>query len=825
MTMRSLLRILRWTLIFLVVLALLVGGGGYLWLRGGLPQTSGTIKVQGLAAPIEIARDSDAVPHIRASNEADAMFGLGYAHAQDRLWQMEFQRRIGNARLSEVLGDATLKTDTFLRTLGTARAASSAWAHADPAARKLIEAYVAGVNAFISTHHGRALPVEFTILGFEPEPWRPEDVLVWGKMMAWNLGDNWEKELLKTKLIAKLGAENAAQLLPLYAEGGPVILPDGGTTSRTKNKEQRTIDNTQRVHERTTDNGQRTTDNGQFDELLAINRAIQDDLGLGGTAIGSNNWVIGGARTTTGKPLLANDPHLGTQIPSIWYLAHITGGAFDSIGATLPGVPGVVIGHNQRIAWGVTNTGPDVQDLFVEHINDRNEVEHNGTWEPLRIIPDVIKVKGKPDVPIAIRITRHGPLISDVIESTGDALAFRWTALDDEDHTIEAFVGINTAANWDDFTRALASFKVPMQNFVFADVDGNIGYYAPGALPIRAGGDGTVPAQGWTGANDWTGYVPFEQLPHAYNPPQGYIATANNQVVPASYPYRISNNWAAPYRAERIVELIEGKPKLSPDDIAAMQADVRSSLARELLPALLQARATDNRARTAIEFLKGWDGTISGASPQAAVYEAWYQQVSPHIFADELGDELWDEYGGENDYIALVVPGLLKDHTNPWCDDIRTPQPEDCPTTLGAALSDGLAAMARAQGAEDIQTWRWDRVHRAVFPHNPFDNVGALKPLFSRSIPNGGDTFTVDVAPIRRTDLYNQYHVPSYRQIVDLSDLGASRFIHTVGQSGQVLSGDYANLLDRWQRVEYLPMRYDRATVERATAGRLVLEP
>jgi penicillin amidase len=503
----------------------------------------------------------------------------------------------------------------------------------------------------------------------------------------------------------------------------------------------------------------------------------------------------------------------------------LSGGKLDAIGATLPGTPGVIIGHNQRIAWGVTNTGPDVQDLFVERVNERNEVEHNGTWEPIKVISEVIKVKGQADVTIQVRVTRHGPLISDVVDGTGEPLAFRWTALDDEDRTLEAFMGISLAGSWQEFTAALEHYKAPMQNFVYADVDGNIGYYAPGALPMRPTGDGGLPVPGWTDEYDWAGYVPFAELPHAYNPPQGFIATANNQVAPDSYPHLITTSFAAPYRAARIVELIEGKDKLSPEDMALMHSDVRSSQARGLLPFLFNASAPDERSRAALELLKGWDGTIGAASAQAAVYEAWYQQIPTHVFADEVGDNLWDDYADEKDMIAMVLPGLLAGNRQTWCDDIRTPQAEDCATVLGAALAGGLAEMAKYQGSEDLNSWRWDRVHHTRFPHNPFDKVGALKPAFSRSIPNGGDGFTVNVAPIRRTDLYNQYHVPSYRQIVDLADLDASRFMHTVGQSGQVLSGDYSDLVERWQRVEYLPMRYSQGAIDAAAQGRLVLEP
>ena len=820
--MRRLLKVLRWLLIIIVVLVLLVGSGGYLWLRGALPQTSGTIKVQGVSGQVEIVRDADDIPHIRAGSEADAMFGLGYAHAQDRLWQMEFQRRIGQGRLSEVVGEPALTTDRFLRALGPYRAAQSAWPKVDPEARKTIEAYVAGVNAFISTHHGRALPVEFAVFGFEPEPWKPEDVLVWAKMMAWNLSGNMGEELLRRDLTAKFSPDKVTQLMPGYLPDGPIILPDGVASAQGAGVTARAAAPTQAA---AAPSPCAAACAERPDSFVAINRFIQESLGLGGFGIGSNNWVVGGSHTTTGKPLLANDPHLGAQTPSIWYLAHVTGGPIDAIGSTLPGLPSVVIGHNNRIAWGVTNTGPDVQDLYLEHINNNNEVEYKGTWEPMKIVPEVIKIKGQPDQTLNVRITRHGPLMSDVAEDISGTVALRWTALDDTDDTIGAFLSLNRAQNWDDFTKALSLYYAPMQNFVYADVDGNIGYYAPGALPIRAKGDGTAPVPGWTGEYDWTGYVPFDKLPHTFNPPEGFIVSANNKVVPDNYPYFISSSWAAPYRAERITEMIQSKPKLSPNDIAAMQADVHSVLARQLLPILLKAKASDQRSQDAINMLKDWNGEIRGDSAQAAIYEAWYQQFAPRIFADELGDQIWSGYRGWGDSTIMATVEALEGKSSAWCDNVTTPQVEDCATTLGQALSDGLNDMTRLQGNSDMKSWRWDRVHHTIFPHNPFSTVSLLRPIFGRSIPNGGDGQTVDVGPVRGSELYNQYQVPSYREIIDLSNLGASRFMNTLGQSGYFLSGNYANLIERWQRVEYLPMRYDQATINSGAEGRLVLEP
>ncbi|NTU82418.1 MAG: penicillin acylase family protein, partial [Chloroflexales bacterium] len=558
--------------------------------------------------------------------------------------------------------------------------------------------------------------------------------------------------------------------------------------------------------------------------LLANERNLEA-MGLGGDHVGSNNWVIAGARTASGKPILANDPHLGSRIPSIWYLAHISGGAIDAIGATLPGIPGIVIGHNARIAWGVTNTGPDVQDLFVERLNERNEALYQGRWEPITVISETIKVKGEEDVPLFVRVTRHGPLISDVTEGTGEPLAFRWTALDPKDSTLEGFLGVNRAQSWAEFTEALSSFHAPMQNFVYADVDDNIGYYAPGALPIRASGDGTSPAEGWSGLQDWRGYVPFAELPHDFNPERGYIVSANNQAVPASYPYLISTNWAPPYRAQRIVELVEAQSDHTVDSVAALQADVVSLQARSLLPYMTAISPAGEQAQAALELLRGWDGTMAGDSAAAAVYAAYYHALPEAIFGDELREGFSEDYTDSTSYHAMVLPEVLGGAANAWCDNVNTPAGEGCDAALAKALEQGLKHMAEAQGTPDVRSWRWDKAHRVIFPHNPFDSAEALRPYFSRSAPNGGDGFTVNVAPSRRSELYLQYHIPSYRHIIDMADLDGSRFMQSTGQSGNPLSGSYDNLIAPWQRVEHLPMRFSQAAVDAAQADMLTLTP
>ena len=396
--------------------------------------------------------------------------------------------------------------------------------------------------------------------------------------------------------------------------------------------------------------------------------------------------------------------------------------------------------------------------------------------------------------------------------------------MDPIDNTILSFIKINKAQNWDEFTSALVEYHAPMQNFVYADVEGNIGYYAPGALPIRSNGEGKVPVPGWTDEYEWEGYVPFDELPQAFNPPQGFIVSANNKVIGDNYPYLISTNWASPHRAARIVELIESKPELSLYDMRAMHADVRSLQAIETLPHMLEIQSDDPRQQTALEILRGWDGFMNGDSTAAAIYQAWYQQLTEQIFADELGEELWTDYRGYQSFISITLIDIFEDDHQTWCDNIQTPQTEDCTMMLEQAFEVGLDNMAQAQGTDTIEAWRWDTVHHAKFPHDPFDDVALLRPMFSRSVPNGGDAFTVNPAPPDTDELYDQYHIPSYRHIVDLSDLNASLFMHSVGQSGHIFSTNYDDLVERWQRVEYLSMsiEIDSASPENQ---RLTLTP
>ena len=808
------LRILLWLVAILLIIALLAAAGGYVYLRQSLPETAGTLKAPGLAAPVDVVRDSDGVPHIYAQNENDALFGLGYVHAQDRLWQMELQRRIGRGTIAEALGDAAVPTDRFLRTLGVYRAAQSAYAALKPAPKALLDAYVNGINAFLQGKSGSDLPPEFTLTGTKLEPWNGADVLVWAKMMSWDLGGNYTSELLRADLIAQGGPERAAQLTPDYPDGSTVILPPAAGGS------------------------------APTSELLALADYIEAQTGLGAGIIGgtgSNNWVISGAKSATGKPLLANDPHLGFRTPAIWYMAELQGGALHAVGATIPGLPGIVIGHNERVAWGVTNVGPDVQDLYREKVDATGtSVEYNGQQVPLQIINDTIKVKDAADIPLTIRISRHGPLISDALNANNaaetdvpqrEALAFRWTALDPTDDTMEAFINLNFAQNWDDFKNALRTYIAPSQSFVYADVDGNIGYFAPGNIPIRAGttagSEGLVPVEGWTDAHEWTGFIPFDELPQAFNPAQGFIATANNKVVGPEYPYFISHEWAPPFRAERITALLKAKNTLSMDDMAAIQADQHSLYAEKMLPLLLQnTTPTTDQQREAIALLQTWDYVANGDSAPAAIFEAWTYHLSVPVLSDELGERMMKTYAGRRSFLDQALPAILANPNDPWCDNVQTKaKTEDCPTQISTAFQAALDDLTTRMGGKPLAQWRWDTVHIAEFAHNPLDAIAPLRGFFSNAVPNGGDGSTVNVAAISASAPFDQVHGPIYRHIINVADWNDSRMINAPGQSGHVLSGHYNDLLEKWQRVEYIPMRWGRPAADGASAGVLRLEP
>ena len=833
-------------------IAISVASGAIAWgascayLRRSLPEIDGQVVAGGLSSSIEIIRDSDAIPHIFATNVPDALFGLGYAHAQDRLWQMEFQRRVGHGRLSEIFGAAAVPQDRFLRTVGFGRAARSAWDRMPEWAKAQMNAYVAGVNAFITPHHGSKLPPEFTLLRFEPEPWSGVDVVVWVKMMAWDLSANYSFELLRDDLVRAVGMERMRQLMPGYPADGLRILSKSTTTEATDTNGGHLLQlkrlSVPSVHRAGT-SVPSVVELSTAALTSALSRgvpAVRDFL-LGGAAtesLGSNNWVVDGTLSATGKPLLANDPHLGTRLPSTWYLAHLSAGDFDVIGATLPGTPAVALGRNRSIAWGATNVAADVEDLYRERLDDSGKFAiFRGVREPLTIVPETIGVKGGQPVRLDVRITRHGPLVSDAINANnaelpqGSApaplppLALRWTALDADDTTLAAYLKMNEARNWSEFTAALADFVVPSQNFVYGDVDGHIGYYAPGRIPTRARGDGSLPSDGASGGDEWTGWIPFDKLPHLYDPAEHLIVTANNNPAPSDYPYTLGVDWPEPYRATRISDLLGRRTHLTSDDFAGIQADTVSLHARALLPLLMRhARPESAGHRQALDVLRRWDGDMRGASNAASIFEAWFLQLTATIAGDDLGPLVTASYAGRFSFVTRFLTDTLNANDLTWCDDRRTAKPETCDQAVTAALHTAVADLTSRLGS-DMTRWRWDGIHRAIFPHQGFGGIAPLAALLSRSVPNGGDWSTPNVGAVSTDQPYDQRSVAGYRQIIDLSPANDSRFIIDVGQSGHALSAHYDDFLEDWRAVQHRKMRMERADIERGAIGRLKLTP
>ncbi|KHG64543.1 penicillin acylase [Thermus sp. 2.9] len=763
--MKRFLRVLAWLLVGLLALGLFGGIGGVVYLRASLPKTEGRLALKGLSAPVEVARDRHGVVRMRAASLKDLLFAQGFVHAQERLWQMEFQRRVGQGRLSEVLGEATLAQDRFLRTWGFYRAAQSAYERLYPEEKEAVDAYAAGVNAFLAL--GGPLPPEFTLLGFRPEPWTGPDVLVWAKMMSFDLSGNWEEELLRHRLLARgISPERLLELMPPYPEDAPTILSAEDLRLSLKREEAPSA-------------------------LLqmAPPRFLE----------ASNNWVVAGSRTATGKPFLADDPHLGLQVPSLWFLMALEAPGYRAVGASLPGVPGIVIGRNERIAWGVTNVGADVQDLYLlEEVGGRG-YRYQGRVVPYGVREEVIRVKGGKEERLKVRETLYGPVITDALKDPPKTpMALRWVSLDPEDHILMAYLGINRATNWEAFRKALIHYSAPSQNFVYADTEGNIGYIAPGKFPIRKEGHtGMVPVPG-DGNWDWLGYRRPEEWPQVLNPKEGLLVTANHKVTPPGFPYALTYDWAEPYRAERILELLRAKEKLTLEDIKAIQQDQKSLLFRDFRPVLSLLTPLSERSKAWRERLLAWDGTMAPSSEEALVFALWYAELT-RLPAREVGEEYWDEP-------RYLLKAMKEGDRN--CDQPETEYRETCLDYAALALE---RALDRKEG---LRARTWGAVHRAAFRH-PVLTHTPLKRFSDREVAFGGDRYTVNVGPFDPKTLAMDKG-PSYRQIVDLADPERSLFVHPMGQSGHFLSPHHADLLPLWARGDYLPMTF-------AGEGRLLL--
>lgn len=780
-----------------MVVALVLAGGAAWWAysqcRKALPQLEGTIAVPGLQGRVEVRRDARGVPHLRAGSLEDLLFAQGYVTAQDRLWQMDLNRRLAFGELAEIFGESALSFDIENRTLGLRQAAERAVNEMDSDSQRLLAAYARGVNAFITTHTDR-LPIEFRLLRYQPRPWQEIDCFGVALNMSKSLNASWRDDLMREQIRGKLPAELDADLFPDHSPlDHPVAEPVPGANA----VPQRTL-------------SLALPSPRELDPVLATLLPAEDDSTAGA---GSNNWVVSGAHTQSGKPLLANDPHLGHSAPSVWYMVHLKGPDLDVAGVSLPGLPLVVIGHNERIAWGMTNTGPDVQDLYSESFNlaDPNKYLHNGVWIDAEVREEVIKVRKQRDLRITVKTTRHGPVISH--EGNRD-LALEWTAL--QPHALRfPFLKINQAQNWAQFTDALRDFTGPMQNFVYAGVDGNIGYYAAAWVPIRASGDGTVPSIGSTDDHDWTGTIPFESLPHAYNPPSGIIATANGRVVPDDYPYFITHKWDASFRTARIFQLLDSQKQFTVPDMLRIQADIHTLqdewLAKQLLAAARAHPPSSADAQYALTLLGNWDGEARADSAATLVCEVARHALLDRILQPKLGDSAADYHWSMS---TIFLQNVLSNQWSRWLP----PDDQDFNTTLMESLEEAVRRIPVLVGSHRRDEWQWGKTIPLTFHHYLSDNI----PLFGRFLNVGPVPQAGTGATVKQT---TPTLGPSMRMVVDFAAFDDSVQNITLGESGQVLSPYYKDEFDAWYNGRSFPMLFSDAAVERGTAHLLVLEP
>jgi penicillin G amidase len=759
----------RWVAVPLAVVGvlLLALGAGYFYLGTSLPQIAGRIAVFGLKSPVRVARDADGVPTIIAQNDDAAAFGLGFAHAQDRLFQMELMRRLAAGRLAELFGPAALPIDRQMRVLGLYQAAEAELLALSAELRRALSAYAAGVNAFLATRHG-ALPPEFLLLRFEPAPWREADSLAWGKLMALQVSGNYRGEMQRAAMARSISAADLAFLYPGYPKDGPVTLAAMAPIYR----------------------------------RLGLDRLLAELPSVAGPRYASNNWVVDGRHSRSGKPLLANDPHLDLAAPGPWYLASLKTPGGELAGATAPGVPLVVIGHNRHIAWGFTTTTADVEDLFIEKVDPADPARYltpEGSV-PFQTRRETIMVRGAAPEEIVVRATRHGPVLSDALPAGsaghGFVLALSATFLFPGDRSAEALWDAGHATDWQGFKNAWRNFVGPMQNTVYADDKGTIGFIAPGLVPIRKKGQGWVPSPGWTGEYDWNGFIPFDALPNGFNPPAGRFVNANNQIVPDGYPYFISRDWDLPDRAERINALLDAAPVQTPAKSAAIEADRLSLMAKRLLPLMTHISPAAPQEREALALLRRWDFRMERDAPAPLLFIAWLRQFSYAVLHGRFGDAV----AGYWSLKPEVIEAVLSERPD-WCDDLKRPGSETCATRLEQSLASALAELRRAYG-DDMAGWQWGRAHTALFANAVFSRIPLLAGWINPSIATGGASDTVDHMPSLVRDAQHPFATTfgaSLRIITDLAVPDESRMIVAPGQSGNPLSPHFADLLGRWR--------------------------
>ncbi len=830
----------------LTVLALVAAGVVVWTIQRSFPQLEGEIAVAGLAADVTVHRDELGIPTIVADSTDDLFFAQGYVHAQDRFWEMDFRRHVTSGRLSELFGASQVGTDAFLRTLGWRQIAEEEVAQLDDAARGYYEAYADGVNAYLADRDGAALSLEYAVLGlqnadYEVEPWTPADSVAWLKAMAWDLRSNVETETDRALLSRTHTPEQLAELYPQYPyDVNPVIVPSlsnrDAATASARNGDGAAVPAL------------------VWTEVGSVVEAAGALLGGVGEGVGSNSWVVSGALTESGLPLLANDPHLGASLPSVWHQVGLRCRAvsaacpFDVAGFGFSGVPGVIIGHNAEIAWGFTNLTTDVTDLYLEWV-DGDRYWRDGAWVPLEVRTETLRVAGGDDIDLEIRSTGHGPIVSGLTDDftaiaadprTGAdaaptppegatagayAVSLRWTALQ-AGTTAQSIFALNLAQDFAQFQAAAALFDVPAQNLVYADIAGNIGYQTPGRLPIRGAGDGSLPQPGWDPAYDWRGYIPFDELPTLYNPDAGYIVTANNAIVGPDYPYFLTDDWDYGWRAARIVHLLDrtiATRKLTADDMTMLQADQQFWMGARLAAALAEVEVEGDGVADAVALLHGWDAQNAPGSAGAAYANVLWDELVQNLFtrrADPVPV-------GSQSRLFLVVDNLLADASSPWWtnDEIGVSGRD---AMLARSAADAHARLVTLQGATPTR-WEWGALHAITLTHGSFGSSGIppIEALFNRGpYAVGGGASVVDATGwVLGSGSFATTMVPSMRMTVDLADLDASRWNHLTGASGHAFHPNYTDQVEAWQQQRQTPWPFSLDRVRDAATHTLVLTP
>jgi penicillin amidase len=794
------MRLVRW-LLAAVLIVLVATIGVWFWYRqASLPEREGTVLVQAVSRPVQIVRDASGVPTITAQTESDALFALGYVHAQDRLWQIEFDRRIGQGRISELVGAGGLETDRFLRTLGVYRAARAMANELDPESHALVDAYCAGINAYLDAHDDLPPPEFLLLRAPRPEHWVAADVIAWTLMMSWDLSaEAMRNELARLRLSARFSKAEIDDFMPLTDDSAP---PTADYVALYR---------------------QLGLPGHALQEQARELARLMPEAGFASAQTeGSNSWVVAGSRTASGRPLLANDPHLGLQTPSVWYFARLKAPGLDVFGATLPGVPFVVIGRNAHVAWGFTTTYADTIDLYLERIDpdhpDRYQTPDGSA--PFETRVETIRVRGADPVELTVRGTRHGPVITGALSAadaalpaspqSGYVLALRWASLEPGARSLRAFRLMNHAADTRQFERALRDLTLVVQNVVFAGDDGHIGFHVAGWVPLRRADNdllGLAPSPGWDARYDWQGWIDPDELPHSLDPPQGAIVTANQKITPPGYRGYLTMEWKPPYRARRIEQLLQEVPQHSVASFERIQADVTSLAAREMMRALVATAPVTPLGRDALQRLRAWDGAMRADAPEPVIYHAWIRRLKELIFDDELGPLAADLVEAAPLTATLLAVLTGRAHARDWCGDATAPERRgDCLQLAAQALDQVAADLAREP--RDLDRLRWGKRHPAVFEHRPLSSVPLLRRWFEQRVADAGDGETINVGVLRLKGEhpFEARAAPSLRLICDLSGGSPGVWMFGPGQSGNPFAPQFGDLLEAWSKVRYRPI-------------------